>query len=671
MLNIKKSQISIFVVIAIILVIVTVFLFFNSRFEFFVSKEDKMKNSISDIVEDCIYKEGDNGIFVLGFQGGYIDVPETVAGDFRKYINFGMKIPNWDSEIGKVPTINSMEYELENFIELNSYSCIISNLKSLNEFLVINVSDELSVDVNINDQNVIVEANLPISFSQTNSEEISLIEDYKVTFDDVRLGDMYALAVEIFNLEGSSYFMEDLVLDQIYSASDYSSIESMPSEGMYFSCNRRVWTIPQLKQTLANLNNHNFKYLYFEGTYPIEDIFSANLNEQFGTEKLRDYYDLNYRFELENPKKSFANYRVEVVMPSTEVVEQNNWYQKYPYREFEVTPSNGQVVKSMLLETDLGVGKIPIPCIQIYHHLYKLDYDLVVRLTDYSEEGNYYLFQFPLRVKIENNNPKYEAGLEIVTEPLTANDESFCAQENKLYPLRIYAMDNEQNFLSDVNISYKCLNLNCDLGQTSKPYFMGVERQYAQPYLETDFPFCIGGQVIAQKEGYHNGKVRVDTTSELLDRDNIMYYDVELTPLKEYKVDVSSFLVVYKETKEGHRIRNDGSGEAIIVSLENRGYNFESTVYWPTEEGMMDTLNFLDSDDATYNVSIIYSNSEGNLGGLVEMTNWKPDLNSGNNIMITIPALLGGLSEDYNQFEAYLEYTDFALSSGDYGIIFN
>jgi uncharacterized protein YpmB len=46
----KKSQITIFIVIGIILIIVISFLFFNGQLGFFQNSETKMKNQVGDIV---------------------------------------------------------------------------------------------------------------------------------------------------------------------------------------------------------------------------------------------------------------------------------------------------------------------------------------------------------------------------------------------------------------------------------------------------------------------------------------------------------------------------------------------------------------------------------------------------------------------------------------------
>lgn len=691
----KKGQVSVFVIVGIILIIVTAFLFFNSKFDILVDSDTRMKNQVSDIVKECISDYASTGTFLLGFQGGRIDLGRDITIDPRRYIDFGFKIANWDSQNGDVPTIASMETELDDYILSGSYACITTNLAALEDSMDINISDRFVIESEINNENVVITASLPIRFNEKNSPEVLSVEDYYVKLDSVRLGDLYDLAIEIYNLEESTDFVEDLVLDQIYSASDYTSTTSMPSEGMLLSCGKRIWTIPQLKENLANLNNNNFKYLHFEGTYPLaQSKMDANLNEDLGTEDLKAYYESHYTFSLDNSKRSFSNYGVEVMMPSTEVTGEGGIFQRYPYREFEVTPSSGNIVKSMDFKVDFG-AKMPIPCIQIFHHLYNLDYDLIVKLTDYSDDGNKYTFQFPLRVRIQNNNPKDLPAAPLINQDkLTATNEEYCrsddvvdkvttrmnvngeiveeekdyVQESSMkYPARVFVKDHNGEYLTDVNISYRCMALSCDMGQTSKPTYMGYIRNDAIPYLETNFPFCVNGELIATKTGFHDAKLRIDTTSELLDRENLISYDLELKPVKTFDINIDNILIVPKELQTSRRIFDENDGY-VFITIENEVLDFESSAIWPNEEGFLDSLTFVDEIGIPYNLSVIYADKDYNLKGIMEIEGWTPDVKSGNKIEFIIPASTKAIDQDnYVEFENYMKL---ALSTGNYGVFF-
>src|SRR5690606_14715941 len=135
-----------------------------------------------------------------------------------------------------------------------------------------------------------------------------------------KLGDMYELASQIYEFERETYFLEELVLDQIYSAADYSDRSiSLPSEGMSFSCASQIWTRQGLINNLLELNENNFKYLQFDGTYSKEYLLDANFREEYGNLENRAYFESHYVFELQNPKRSYENYEVNTFVPISTV----------------------------------------------------------------------------------------------------------------------------------------------------------------------------------------------------------------------------------------------------------------------------------------------------------------------------------------------------------------
>lgn len=668
----KDGQVTLFVIVGVVLVVVTTFLFFSGNLEFLQSYDTRLKNEVSEVVDNCLEEVTLRGVFLLGVQGGYIEIPEAVSLDPRRHTSFGFEIPNWDSEFGEVPSVSFMKSELDLFIRDEALVCVRRGLSALDERFNISLGDTFFVSSQVNPESVVVEAELPIRFNEWNSDEVLFVSDFFVRLDSLRLGDIFDLALQIYGLEGSTYFLEDLILDQIYSASDYSSPQSMPTEGMVLSCARRVWTVEQLKRNLANLNNNNFKYLYFEGTESIDDVFEANLNEEFGTEDLRDYFESHYSFLLPNTRSSFENYGVEVFMPSTEITGESGYFKSYPYREFEVTPSSGGVVKSDDFKVDLDLVQMPIPCVQIFHHLYDLDYDLVFRITDLSEEGGGYVFQFPVRVVIAKNEPKFEPVSFIGEVEPTADNEAFCSEENRIYPLRIIARDDEGEFLSDVNVTYKCISLTCDLGQTQRPTFRGIVRREAVPVLDTQFPFCIGGRVIVEKEGYHKGEIRIDTDESLIGRSPVPVYEVEMVPVLEFGVDATTFL--FKRREDGKSVsRAEVESGSVYVSLENDERDFLSEAIWPNDGEFLNSLKLLEMEGVAYNVSVIYADSQGELRGFLEIENWKPTLSElygGDEILFVVPA-----SSEAIDIDSYFDFYEFmrgAVESGagGYGISF-
>jgi hypothetical protein len=669
----KKGQVTIFVVIGIILIIVVTFLLTNSQFELFESKETKLLNQVSDIVDSCIKINSEQGLFILGMQGGFIELDRTQLAVPRSYIDLGFKIPSWEIEPNRVPTINSMEVELNEHISTNAKTCITSNLDALDDVFDFEDFEDLQVKSKINQNNVVVESNFPITFSEKNSEEKLSIESYYLKLDNNNLGDLYNLGIEIYSIEQQNDILSNLVLDQIYSSSDYSDKESMPTEGLSFSCAKRIWTKSKLKDNLVNLNNNNFKFLYFDGTMPITDLYASTFNDVDVSAQGANYYENYYTFTLDDTKSSFKNYKVEISMPTTQSTQKGNYFQKDRFRNFEVTPSDGEIVQSTDMKVDMGIGSIPIPCVQLFHHLYTLDYDLLVKITDYSEDGNKNIFQFPLRVQINNNAPSSEIPFTLPSvsqdNKLTATDSKFCAEENRFKEELIYAVDvNTQQTVQNANITYECISLSCDLGETERASYRGFQTTQ-DSFLKTKLPYCVGGTLTAEAPGYFSTKLRVDSSESAVNVKGT--YDIDLIPTKIFELTDNTAFAIFSNGG-GKRIETEDDG-MMFISIKNDEYDFQSQGLWPTEKGIMDTLEFLEIEDLAYNVSVVLTDEDYELIGIFELKNWIPEIHTGNNIKIMVPSTSSPLKED--KFIEFYESSN-QLVSGEidigikYGISF-
>ncbi len=648
----SKSQVSVFVVIGAIIVLAVAFFFVNSKFEIFVSSDTRAKNQVSEVITECISDNAKTGAYLLGQQGGYIYLSAQQKLDPRQHIDLGVKVPTWDADRGGYPTIDSMQDQLERFIKNSSYSCIKSNLKALEETYEYDfpVEDEFEIDVEINDKNVVIDSELPVKFNVKNTEEVLFVEDYYVKLDDLPLGDLYELAIQVYNVESSYYFLEELILDQIYTSNDYSDPESMPSEGIFLTCGKKVWTIPQLKKNLASLNNNNFRYLYFEGTRPIEWRYDG-LDEST-KESVKTFYDKQYNFYLDDTKRSFRDYDVSVFMPSQEFTGKTGYFNSYYFRDFEVTPSSGNIVKSMDMEFGRGeIYEVPVPCVQIMHHLYTLDYDLLVRLTDYSDDSeDNFVFQFPLRVYIEQNEPRSNTGTPIPsTQTMTFTEEDYCSNESRTYPQLFVAEDYSSNRLSGVNVNFECMNLECNLGETTRD-------SYRNPILDTKMPFCVNAKVYGEREGYHGVAERIDSDNSLLSEEGLVDTSsvLRMIELKEYSLDkrqVRFSPLVY----QGGSCPTDPDfrNGQIYLTIENEEYDFISEVIYPQEEFLPSSLELLKGEGIAYNLSLLYLGPDSELRGIMEIEDWVPDVNQ-NTIVFTFLADKKGIETS----DAFIDYYD-------------
>lgn len=641
----NKSQVSIFLIVGAILVIVGIFLFVNNKYDLFLSPDQKLKNQVITVVNDCLEKSLSQGTFYLGYQGGYLYLPKQISKNPFKHLDLGVMMGVWDPEDNFIPTINSMESQLNKYVSQNSYNCIIQGLKPFEKYLYINVSKKLKVNVTINEDNVELEANLPISVKDKNSDDSISVSDYYVKLDPLRLGREYELAKKIYEHEQNTYFLEDLVMDQIDSASDYDDPDhSMPTEGLFFTCKPPVWTIDKLKSILANLNNNNFKYLYFSGTYPKTAEMDANLNK-----KEKQFFENPNTGYIQNIGLKGSEWKyldVTTFMPSVQMTGNNMYLSKYPFNEFKVTPSEGQVVMPMQYKIDTAGGKLPLPCMQMYHHLYDLDYNLIMKITDRSPDGGGYSFQFPIRIQIKHNQPAKTSFIPFFGEKPTVDNYKYCSNESRKYPLVVYAKDAiTGDYLSNVNVSFSCVGLTCsNLGKTEKPKYMGYVREAAIPMFKGDFPYCYNGKVIASKKGYHENYAYVTTNESLLNRDSLYPVMIELTPVKEFEISKSSFLAVDMNTGKGKRIITDSDG-TFFINVKNVKYDFSSFAMLPDNSSYFNKLKLLNIK-TKYNISLLYVDGQDKLESLLELKDYTLDATQGNSISFVVPSISSGITQD-------------------------
>lgn len=181
------------------------------------------------------------------------------------------------------------------------------------------------------------------------------------------------------------------------------------------------------------------------------------------------------------------------------------------------------------------------------------------------------------------------------------------------------------------------------MGETKRPFYKGFERVYAEPSLNEKFPPCLGGIVTGEKEGYFSTKLQIDTSTESA-KNNNKYFNLEMIKTKKFKLDEMSTLVIYGGT-QGSRLRDEEDG-SMFISIKNKEYGFESTAIWPTEEGILDTLEFLDLPGISYELSAVFIDTDYELRGIFDLEEWTPDIHSGNQIKISIPAAANPITEE-------------------------
>jgi len=417
---------------------------------------------------------------------------------------------------------------------------------------------DLELDVKVNLEDVNIELNYPIKIKSAKTE---IKIDRFAKRIPTKIGKMHEFSVSIMKYINDNVLLEDLTMDVISAASGKDI--SMPLEGFKLECGGLEWSKQRdLTPTLQNLVKYNFHFLRFDNSIPDfigEENPETELNICQSTDDLGrcdreisrstnmlDYYESLYHFDTNN--KDYRDISVRTI------------YDKSFGMKLDVSPSHGDKVRGI---------DLPIPlvntCLKIFHHRYDIEYPILFELVD--ENG--FQFNFATPVVIEKNQPKryYSPFVAQGGFDYTPSSDDYCAQ--RVYQRDVIVRDKvTQQGIDGAKLRYECVQFACDLGET-KTILSGT-----MPFLQTNFPSCINGFLIANREGYVDEIIQV-TVDETTGAEAIP--QIMMTPLKELDVKV-----YVKDGSAGIRELNENENVYLVLSKKEGDY--EDTMFYPQND---------------------------------------------------------------------------------------
>lgn len=408
----KKAQVTVFIILAIVIVAgIAIYFLLGGASASAVHPE---LESAYNYYISCIERSAVEGISLLGEQGGHIETPEFVPGSsYRPFSSqldfFGQGVPYWMYVSGnnllreQVPTKGEMEEELSQYVQERITECNFGDFEERGFAVLI---DEGFVDVQINEQKV--EVSVDADFTVINENRSAIVSTHELEIDS-KLGKFYDLAIETYNYEKETAFLEAYALDamRVYA----------PVSGVEIGCEPLVFN----KQNISE---------------ELKQAFAANI----GALKLAgDYYDLSSQeakyFEVDIGRNIDEN---------VNLLYSPNW----PTR---IEIYGDEVVGPIGLQEGLGVlGFCYVP----YKFVYDINFPVMIQFYDEEE-----FFQFPVAVVIEKNFAREALPSAIGT----SIESTVCQYKNS--DLRVYTYDSELNPV-EARITFKCLDSTCDLGET-------------------------------------------------------------------------------------------------------------------------------------------------------------------------------------------------------------
>ena len=464
----RKGQVTLFILIAILIVgaIVGYFFLRGNLTETNISQELR---PAYDYYISCLESTAEEGIHLLGEQGGYIEVPEFEPGSacmpFSSQLDFlGQPIPYWMYVSGnnllkeQVPTKSFMATELEKYVSERIEDCDFTEFELMGYDVYV---DEGLVEAEINKRDVELKVNSKITIFK--EEQSVVVNSHKFSVSS-KLGKFYDMAIDVYNFEKVDMFLENYALDvmRLYA----------PVTGTEISCAPKIFIDEEIREDIVAGLASNIPSIKLDGSY--YDLSS----------KERNYF----------------------VTDIGQKIDENINFMYSPDWPTRIEIYGDRIAKPIGLQSGMSLMGF---CYVPYHLVYDINFPVLIQFYD-SEE----IFQFPVSVVISRSQAR-----EALPSVFGASIESKVCEFNN-QEVDVYTYDIDLNPV-EARIQFKCLDAVCEIGET--------EIEGGDAVYRGEFPQCVNGYILATAEGYSDGKYQISTNEESVA--NIVLnekYDVQL-----------------------------------------------------------------------------------------------------------------------------------------------
>ncbi len=626
----KKGQVTTFIIIGILLIFaVGVIIALQQQVVTFGKQEivPVERGSVESFVSHCLEIVSNEGLFLMGQQGGFIQVPSPIANDANLHLKTSpfTFIPYWAyGEIADIPSIKDLQDRLNRHIEENLGRCVLST-PAFQENYVLKEQSPVLADTKIVDQKIIFAVDWNIQVKDQNGEIVAELLHFSVD-SPIRLKAVRDLAAAIVNRELRQLKLEDLTQDLL--ALEHPDV---PLFGTAFSCSEKRWRIDTVRQGIKNLLKTNIPQLKIKET------------EFVSFPKELTYYQNHYLWDLED----------DVLHPQLSA--KFSFEDNFPFT-FEVTPRSGQYLTSNQIggQNDLTSAL----CLQTWKFVYNLEFPVQIEITD---ETIGYTLKLATTVHLKNNIADRSATTFTKRSTYfdTYGDDQYCSDATIPMTVKTYELvENSQTGaynrwpLSGVDLKYNCLRYSCDMGKTQYGY-AGLGHVAA---FKTNFPYCSGAILRGTKENYKENYVLLASRAE-------QEIELNLLPLKVIPLNK---IKVVKHTFRNNRVgisQEMDQQEVALITLKFRPNETMPPVHEVTavkspaigeQFTVQDTLALLGKADFTYDLEINLLEDEAIVGGYNSKWNvpWSL-LESAQEITFHVLAE-EGLSEN-EQFQLFLD----------------
>lgn len=574
----KKGQVTVFVIIGILLVLLIGIVLYTQRERIITPVEKAVPRiaeaavemrPLQDFIQTCMYTVAKQGLQIIGERGGYIDPPqrynpfEPTEGSAVQFApESELKVPYWWHMASKNDCVGncqfrserpplkrseggvrSIEGQLDAYLAQELPACFRNFEPFTKQQFTIAPTGALKPETRITTGNVIVLLTYPLDVRRAG--ETYALKDF-VTELPVNFYEIYQLATNITNLQAQHSFLERATraLIDIFGRTSEDALPPVSEMEFGFGTGT-IWTkfdvldkiqqmltayVPLLKVTYTR----NYRYL---PAPPGKDreFYEVLYNRGFTVPVLDPHRSLSVKFAY---------------LP---------WWKPY----FDLN-CNGQLCQPEGVSSTLGF----LFGVRRYTFAYDVSYPVLVQIDNpdaYGGEG--YTFRFFLEANMRNNEPLAVLEPPLGTPAITEQSSLLCDPEQRTGGnITINVRTSAGQPVDNAELLYRCGRESCQIGTT-------VNGQYVAA-----FPRCVGGFLTATHKDYR-GTVKpldvLDATPQTVDLTLGIGYPVDFSVQKWLLKKGAKHAPWELDTTAA---MNQGPRETTLIMLERKGDQYEEPV---------------------------------------------------------------------------------------------
>ncbi len=522
----RRGQLSLFLIIAAVIIIIGglatyLLMRVNSEPDTTIGVRTDLQ-PVEAFVTSCLEQSTRASLVAIGETGGYVDpvadgyvanpLRPTESKAFEPFQN-RPAMPYWSylasandcttcveaSEkpalLGAAPAIQG---QLENDISQRTLTCIDEFSTFAEQYTIVADKDPV-VKVTFGVRDTIVSMSYPIKIESSGGTALERSEF--IAKVDVPLKQLYDTASSIVAQAQASGFFEGLTLEAITLESTDDKLPPIASGYDLGFSPGPIWALFQVRQTVATALQRDIGIVQLFASRSMSFVKSGDST----TDRIYANYYFNIPEDVSSLDASF--------------IYLSRWE---PY--VRVSPG-GQIIKPDRLSSHLFF----LPQFKMLDFQYDVSYPVLVQLSADTSQGPY-VFQFPIEVNMRNNKVLSFAPY---GDDNTAQ-ESVCGDAEAIGSVvTVTTKDSSADAPMTALVTYECLSDACSYGESENGR------------LTAQLPPCVGGALVAEREGFRTARVSIDSISS-----ESRQVDMKLTPLKETTVAVRP-MIIARESRGG------------------------------------------------------------------------------------------------------------------------